>query len=104
MNQLVQLVGDLTVLKELRSKKIANALEFLEFSIDCKLSIIGNKLGAVDPSTRELALTLLKRIKDYRSQYPRKVQIDFVKSEEMQTSEIEQITVEAAKLLASIAE
>ena len=102
LDQLAGLVGDLTVLKELRSNKVSNAVEFLEFSMDCKLSVIGNKLGIVDPSTRELVLRILKQIKDYRKQHPRKAQIDLVRTRDFQDFDIDEITTEAAKVLKNV--
>jgi len=104
LDQLTGLVGDLTVLKELRSNKMSNAMGVLEFSMDCKLSVIGNKLGVVDLSTRELALTILKQIKDYRMQHPRKAQIDLLKTKDSQDFDIDEITTEAAKVLKNVPE
>jgi hypothetical protein len=83
---------------------VPNAMEFLEFSMDCKLSVIGNKLGVVDSSTRELALSILKQIKDYRMQYPRKAQIDLLKTKDFQDSDINEITTEAAEALKNVPE
>jgi hypothetical protein len=81
---------------------VSNAVEFLEFSIDCKLSVIGKKLGIVNTSTRELASQILKQIKDYRAQYPRKALIDLIRTRDLQDSDIDEITTEAAEVLKNV--
>jgi hypothetical protein len=99
--ELLGLTHCLTVLKELRSHRISKAIEYLEFSIDCNLSTLGDNLDDLGSSNQKLTLSILKLIKDYRKQYPRKVSDDLL-TRDLQDFDISEITAEAAKILKSL--
>jgi hypothetical protein len=70
-NSLVQL---LRVLTEVRSGRLPNAIEYLEFLVDSELVTISEGLTNVQTRTKELVLPIVSQVHSYRTSWPRKLQ------------------------------
>lgn len=58
------------LLSEIREGRISNAIESLEFSIDCSVVVMGQKTN-YNSLNEEQILRTLRMLKEYRQQYPR---------------------------------
>jgi hypothetical protein len=86
------------LLIELREGRITNAIESLEFSIDCSIVQIGTPTNH-GASARQEFLPALRLMKDYRQKYPRKSEeaIAGLEGDELRTNL--EITKEAGAIL-----
>ncbi|MFO1511324.1 MAG: hypothetical protein U1F83_00155 [Verrucomicrobiota bacterium] len=96
-----ELLHDRTILSEIRQARSSNALESLEFSIDCNVCGLWSQLEGINGSPRDQALQTLKTIKLYRAQWPRIPQPDILASEDLPADEIKARADEATKILES---
>jgi hypothetical protein len=61
------------VLEQLRQGQISHAIEFCEQGLDYGASSIWHQLKNADEFQKEACIASLKRIKNYRQQWPRQV-------------------------------
>ena len=61
------------LLTEIREGRITNAIEILEFSIDCSIVEMEHSTN-FDAVTRQEAMQTLRALKEYRLVYPRKTE------------------------------
>jgi len=66
-----------TLLDELRSGRIANALELLEQRLDTSVLLIHRFIGEVEPAERTITIGVLRKIRQYRMRHPRKTEAVF---------------------------
>jgi hypothetical protein len=59
------------LLTEIRADRLTNAIETLEFSIDCSV-VEMEHTNHCDAATQQQILQTLRLVKEYRQQYPRK--------------------------------
>jgi hypothetical protein len=60
-----------TLLTEIRDGRVTNAIETLEFTIDCSI-VAMEHTNNFDAATQEQILHTLRLLKEYRQRYPRK--------------------------------
>ena len=61
------------LLTEIREGRISNAIESLEFSIDCSVVVLGQQTND-NPRVEEQILRTLRMLKEYRQKFPREIQ------------------------------
>jgi len=71
-----------TLLTEIREGRITNAIETIEFSIDCSIVEMANSTNS-DAATREQVLQTLRLLKEYRQKYPSKIEAVIGESDEL---------------------
>lgn len=76
-------LGNRIVLTEIREGRISNAIEALEFSIDCSVVVLGQRTN-YNARNQELILTTLRMLKEYRQKYPREIQVPSTTDESKQ--------------------
>jgi hypothetical protein len=94
-----ELMHDKITLTEIREGRNSNAVESLEFSIDCQVSMLWHQVDGASGSMRDQALQTLKIIKRYREQWPRNPVADVLASEDLPKEEILATAQEAVKIL-----
>ena len=91
---------DVTILKELRGQRIAEAIESLEFTIDSAIVVAWHRLDRVDQSTRQILLDNLSAIRDYRRDFPRKPEAVIVEKPMLQN--VLKVTRQAEEILQKV--
>jgi hypothetical protein len=66
-----------TLLDELRSGRIANALELLEQQLDSSILSVHRFIGEVEPAERTTTIAMLRKFRQYRLRHPRKTEAVF---------------------------
>ena len=61
----------LLALESIRAKNINEALELLERSLDAGLIVLNGLTKELEPGRREIAISTLHRVRDYRKLHPR---------------------------------
>jgi hypothetical protein len=98
-----ELIGSLTVLRELREGRTARAVELLEFMVDCQLSALAARLRDSDPACRRLAMPAVKQAKAYRRQHPRTPQASVLATDELSAEDVEDAARDAETFLRDVA-
>jgi hypothetical protein len=71
-----------TLLTEIRAGRLTNAIETLEFTIDCSV-VEMEHTNKCDAATQQQILQTLRLVKKYRQQYPRKNEAVIGEGEEL---------------------
>jgi hypothetical protein len=100
LEMIKSIINSKVALAEIRKERMTNAVELLEFEIDCNVSSLWSlsqrgELG----STRALAIQALRDVKAYRANWPRAVIRDAGRTEGLSASEIQKTVDEAATIL-----
>ena len=81
------------LLTEIREGRISNAIEVLEFSIDCSVVVMGQATNR-DTARQQQTVQVLQMIKQYRDKYPREVQTNVHDSDSIEEIETAKRAVE----------
>jgi hypothetical protein len=90
------------VLEELRPGRISEAVEFCEHGLDYCVCSIWHQLEHADKIGRDGSLGALKRIKEYRQQWPRQIQMNSNLNEYGSKKEIQEVAERAREILTSL--
>lgn len=97
---LAQTMGDAlvdkTLLTEIREGHITNAIEILEFSIDCSVVEMKHSTNCDSATQRQISQTL-RLLKEYRHKYPRNNEAVFGEGDE--SNQDRKVTEEANEIL-----
>jgi hypothetical protein len=88
-----------TLLTEIREGRITNAVETLEFAIDCSILEMGHATNC-DAVTQQQALQTLRLLNEYRQKYPRKIEAVIGEGDELKQNR--KITEEANEFLEKV--
>ena len=105
-NRVRQEIGDLVtrqaVLVEIREGRVKTAIECSEFAIDCDVSILWNRMSAVEDSLRREILQSLQAVKAYRARWPRGPNGELMASAAVRSESIQSAAQEAQTILDSL--
>jgi hypothetical protein len=89
-------LDDKILLTEIKEGRISNAIDILDFSIDCSIVQIANSTNYDAASQQEISQTL-KLLKEFRQRYPRNLDVNVGEGGESKTDT--NITKEADEIL-----